>query len=186
MGAGSKRTSRPRTPRVAPEGNPCSARDSEQGSARRTPVKGSRASTSDVQELTARDRPTAHPGDLKEALLPELRRLLIAEEFESVLPMAEALLASNPDDEVRAVVAICRSRLTNVYAARLGRLSRVPVQKVPPHEWMSLDLDHRACFLLVHVDSVSSLDMILDTSGMPHHEALRILCELLSRGIITI
>lgn len=52
--------------------------------------------------------------------------------------------------------------------------------------WMALDLDHRACFLLVHVDNVSSFEMILDTSGMPRHEAMRVLCDLQERGIIAV
>jgi len=51
---------------------------------------------------------------------------------------------------------------------------------------MALDLDHRACFLLVHVDNVSSFEMILDTSGMPRHEAMRVLCDLQERGIIAV
>jgi hypothetical protein len=81
---------------------------------------------------------------------------------------------------------VARKKLTEIYMSRLGRLSNVPLLKVPSNEWMTLDLDHRACFLLVHVDNVSSLDMILDVSGMPRHEALRVLCSLLARGIIAV
>lgn len=132
------------------------------------------------------ERTTAHPGDIKEALLPELRHLFAAEDFETALPMAEGLLATNPDDEVRAIATTCRSKLIDQYLARLRRLTRVPLLKVPPSEWMELDLDHRACFLLVHLDNISSFDMILDVSGMPRHEALRLLCDLLDRGIIEV
>lgn len=186
MGAKSTRTSRPRTERVTPKGSRAVRTTPSKGT-RQTPANGSRSAASEVKELRAQgERTTAHPGDIKEAVLPELRRLFASEDYETALPMAEALLATNPDDEVRAIVTTCRSRLTDQYAARLRRLTRVPVLKVPPNEWMTLELDHRACFLLVHVDNVSSFEMILDTSGMPLHEAMRVLCDLLDRGIIAV
>jgi hypothetical protein len=172
---------------VTPKGDASDTFDPEQRTSRKTPPEGSRISASDIQQLTpAGERTTAHPGDLKEAVLPELRRLFTAEDYETVLPMAEALLSANPDDEVRAIVATCRSKLIDLYSAKLGRLSRVPLLKVQPNEWLTLDLDHRACFLLVHVDNVSSFEMILDTSGMLRHEAMRVLCDLLGRGIIAV
>jgi hypothetical protein len=143
------------------------------------------ARVSDFEELASvEERPTAHPGDLGQTVLPEVRRLFTAGDFETVLPMAEALLASTADDEVHAIVMSAREKLADFYAAKLGRLAKVPILEVPASEWMSLDLDHRACFLLVHVDNVSSFEMILDTSGMPRHEAMRLLCDLLERGII--
>jgi hypothetical protein len=132
------------------------------------------------------ERATAHPGDLKESVVPQLRQLFAEGDFETLLPMAEALLASNPDEEVRSLVEVARTKLTEFYMSRLGRLSNVPLLKVPSNEWMTLELDHRACFLLVHVDNVSTFDMILDVSGMPRHEALRMLCNLLARGIIEV
>jgi hypothetical protein len=130
--------------------------------------------------------PTAHPGDLKVTVLPRLRHLFAVGDFETLLPMAESLLESNPDEEVRSLVEVVRAKLTEVYISRLGRLATVPLLRVPRSEWMTLDLDPRACFLLVHVDNVSTLDMILDVSGMPRHEALRGLCDLLARGIIAV
>jgi hypothetical protein len=132
------------------------------------------------------ERATAHPGDLKESVLPQLRQLFAEGEFETLLPMAEALLASNPDGEVSSLVEVARTKLAELYLSRLGRLSSVPLLNVPPNEWVTLDLDHRACFLLVHIDNVSTVDMILDVSGMARHEALRVLCSLLARGIIAI
>jgi hypothetical protein len=45
--------------------------------------------------------------------------------------------------------AVGSSKLDAQYEARLGGLGRIPLLKVPPNEWMTLDLDHRACFLLV-------------------------------------
>jgi len=183
---GVKRTSRPKTTRVSPAARTPATRTPSKGTraTHKTPAKGT---TSSVEELRPKsERPTAHPGDVKEAMLPELRRLFIAEDYETVLPLAEGVLAASPDDEVKAIVATCRTRLTERYALRIGRMARVPILKVPPKEWTTLALDHRECFLLVHVDDVSSFEMIFDLSGMPRHEALRILCDLLERGIIAV
>ena len=44
---------------------------------------------------------------------------------------------------------------------------RVPVVMVAREQLRWLSIDHRAGFLLSHVDGVSSLEMILDVSGMP-------------------
>lgn len=100
---GSKRTSRPRGSGEA-EGDAGSSCDSDQGhDNEKDSGEGLRPHASDVPELTtAGDRPTAHPCDLKEALLPELRRLFGAGDYETPLPMAERLLAANPDDEKSA------------------------------------------------------------------------------------
>lgn len=100
--------------------------------------------------------------------------------------MADALLAASPDDEVRTIVETCRGHLAAAYTVRLGGLAGVPLLKVPTNEWLTLDLDPRACFLLVHVDNVSTFEMILDVSGMRRHEAMRLLWELLDRGVIAL
>jgi hypothetical protein len=50
--------------------------------------------------------------------------------------------------------------------------------------WLSLD--HRAGFVLSCVDGYSSIDEILDVSGMPPLDALRVLYELLQQRIIAV
>ena len=45
-------------------------------------------------------------------------------------------------------------------------------------------LDHRAGFVLTFVDGMSSVDDILDASGLPRVEALHILADLLTKGVI--
>ena len=56
---------------------------------------------------------------------------------------------------------------------------------VPRHQLRWLSIDHRAGFVLSLVDGVSSLEMILDVSGMPTLDALRILYELMQQRIIS-
>jgi hypothetical protein len=51
-------------------------------------------------------------------------------------------------------------------------------------ELAHLELDHRAGFLLSLVDGVSTVDSILDISGMAEDEAIVTLYELYTRGAI--
>jgi len=72
-----------------------------------------------------------------------------------------------------------------MYTARIGPLDRVPLVMVPRDQLRWLSIDHRAGFVLSRVDGVSSLEMILDVSGMPELDSLRILCELAQQRIIS-
>ena len=52
------------------------------------------------------------------------------------------------------------------------------------HNPQPLHLDHRAGFLLSCIDGMSSIDDILDVSGMRELDALRILFELVQENVI--
>lgn len=62
----------------------------------------------------------------------------------------------------------------------------VPTLAMSRAELARLTLDHRAGFILSHVDGVSDVETILDVSAMPNDEALGILGELVARRIITL
>jgi hypothetical protein len=47
-------------------------------------------------------------------------------------------------------------------------------------------MDHREAFVLAQVDGVTSLETILDVSGMSVRDALRIVRVLMRRGIIVL
>ena len=57
---------------------------------------------------------------------------------------------------------------------------------LPPEQVRWLSLDHRAGFILSCVDGYSSIEEILDVSGMPQIDALRILHELLVQKVISV
>lgn len=136
------------------------------------------------------DWPTSKPQQAKGVLLARIRQLEETGDLESALAIAEALNealgAGSRDPEIDAAVGRCRTALQAKYAARLGPLSGVPVLRVPSDRWLELDLDARTCFVLAHLDSISNVETIVDVSGLPAHEALRILCVLLERGVIAI
>jgi hypothetical protein len=68
--------------------------------------------------------------------------------------------------------------------ARLGGDLKVPKLVIDRAKITALALDHRAGFVLSLVDGRIPIEDILDVSGMPRRDALRILCELVDRGAI--
>jgi hypothetical protein len=117
----------------------------------------------------------------------EMRERFALGDFSGALVVAEALLGEDPTHaEAHECAERCRAVLGEMYAARIGPLDGVPVVQVARDQLRWLSIDHRAGFVLSLVDGVSSLEMILDVSGMPSLDALRILYELLERRIVSI
>jgi hypothetical protein len=107
-------------------------------------------------------------------------------DYSGALVVAESLLEENPTHvEALEYAESCRAVLQQMYTARIGSLQRVPVVEVARDQLRWLSIDHRAGFVLSLVDGISSLEMILDVSGMPSLDALRILFELLEQRIIS-
>lgn len=119
--------------------------------------------------------------------LAELRERYALGDFSGALTIAEGILEDDPDNaDVQRYAESCRDVLMQMYAARLGSLDQIPTVSVPQEQLRWLTLDHRAGFLLSHVDGVSSLEEILDISGMPHLEAMRIIYDLLQQRVIVL
>ncbi|MGH7283905.1 MAG: hypothetical protein ACRELY_20460 [Polyangiaceae bacterium] len=116
----------------------------------------------------------------------EMRDRFSLGDYSGALIVAEAILESDGKHaEARQVVQHCRRVLEQMYIARIGPLTRVPTVAVPRDQLRWLSIDHRAGFLLSHIDGVSTLEMILDVSGMSPLDALRILYELAQQRVIT-
>jgi len=119
--------------------------------------------------------------------LAELRERYALGDFSGALTIAEALLEDDPDNaDAQRYAESCRDVLKQMYAARLGSLTQVPIVAIPAEQLRWLTLDHRSGFLLSHVDGVSTLEEILDISGMNHLEAMRIIYELLQQKVIAL
>ena len=71
------------------------------------------------------------------------------------------------------------SLLEKIYESVIG-----PFEKIPEHGGSVPDLDPRAAFLLSRIDGNLSVDDLLDVSGMPRLEAMRVLALLVRRGIV--
>jgi hypothetical protein len=107
-------------------------------------------------------------------------------DYSGALGVADAILTKDASNvEAAKMAEECQRVLIKMYAARIGPLDRVPMVMVQPHELRWLSIDHRAGFLLSLVDGVSSIEMILDVSGMPLLDTLRILHELYQQRVIS-
>jgi hypothetical protein len=117
----------------------------------------------------------------------EMNDLVELGDYSGALEIAEEILRGKPDDlSARMVAETCRTVLRQMYATRIGPLDRVPVVMVPRDQLRWLSIDHKAGFVLSLVDGVSSLEMIIDVSGMPELDTLRILSELAQQRIISL
>jgi hypothetical protein len=76
--------------------------------------------------------------------------------------------------------------LIETYLSALGGTAGVPCLAVHPVAVPSLPLGPQAAFVLSRIDGASSVDDVLDMSGLPRVETLRILYELLQQGTIRV
>ena len=71
------------------------------------------------------------------------------------------------------------SLLEKIYDAVIG-----PLERRPQHGGTVPDLDPRAAFLLSRLDGSMTIDDLLDVSGMPRLEAMRVLALLIRHGAV--
>jgi len=106
-------------------------------------------------------------------------------DYTGALEMAELILAEDPGNlEAAECGENCRTVLESMYGARLAPLDRAPIVVVPRTQMRWLSIDHRAGFVLSLIDGSSTVETILDVSGMPKLDALRILYELVQQKIV--
>jgi hypothetical protein len=118
----------------------------------------------------------------EEAKLKERLRL---DDFTGALELAERLLKSNAVHPLAlSARERCRSNLQQIYSSKLGTLERAPKVLIPPEQVIWLDLDHRTGFVLAQVDGISSYEDLIELSGMDRLEALRLMAQLLQKGVI--
>jgi hypothetical protein len=115
----------------------------------------------------------------------EMRERFSLGDYTGALEMVDLILADDPANlDAAECGENCRHVLENMYAAKLGPTDRVPMVIVARTQMRWLSIDHRAGFILSLVDGVSSLEMVLDVSGMPRLDALRILHDLVQQHIV--
>ncbi len=108
-------------------------------------------------------------------------------DFSGALEIAEALLSKHPaHPEASGLANKCREVLQDMFASRIGDLHSTPNIVMTPDQIRWLSLDHRAGFLLSMVDGISSIEDLLDISGMKRLDALRIICTLLDQKVISL
>jgi hypothetical protein len=119
--------------------------------------------------------------------IEEMRERFSLGDYTGALEMAELLLTEDPGDkEILECADKCRLVLEGMYAARLGSLAQIPAVIVQRAQLRWLSIDHRAGFVLSLIDGSSTLEMILDVSGMPKLDSMRILLELIAQRIVAL
>ncbi|MBL9023296.1 MAG: hypothetical protein JNL21_13945 [Myxococcales bacterium] len=100
---------------------------------------------------------------------------------------AEALLERIPDHAAaQRYLESARDALAQMYLGRLGSGEQVLRVAMRSDEIQGLSLDHRSGFLISLIDGVATLDEILDMSGMPQLDALRLLYEMREQGVVVV
>lgn len=134
-----------------------------------------------MSDLEAPEPPASKP----RAGPKEMQECYAVGDFSRALSIAEDILARSPDDALaRRCAQNCRDVLTQMFAARIGPLDQVISVVISPEEVQWLALDHRAGFLLSLVDGQSTVDEILDISGMTRLDALKIIFDLTERQVV--
>jgi hypothetical protein len=149
------------------------------------PAQGGQAAPAiEIDELSL-EEPVAPPE--ADPAVSDMKDRYATGDFTGALVIAESILESDPDDlEAKRYAESCREVLTQMYASRLGSLDQVVVMAIPADQVRWLSLDHRAGFLLSLVDGASSVEELLDISGMPRLDALRLLFTLLEQRVIAL
>ncbi len=154
------------------------------------PCTSLKLSSVEPENGTALDLVALHspPSKKREAQqLIDLRDRYAVGDFSGALGVAEAILEQDPANaEVARYAESCRDILMQMYTARLGSTRVVPRVVLAPERIRWLTLDHRAGFLLSCIDGCSTVEEILDVSGMPALDSLRILCDMLHQEIINV
>jgi hypothetical protein len=106
-------------------------------------------------------------------------------DYSGALVQAEAVLEDRPTDpEALRYADACRAQLLQMYLSRIGDRTQVPRVVMEQDQLRWLSLDHRAGFLLAVIDGATSIDDILDVSGMTELDTLRILYDFVLQGVI--
>jgi hypothetical protein len=148
-------------------------------------VQGLAPAAASVQPLAGRQAAAPAAAPPARAGVRELEECYAVGDYTRALQIAEQMLARSPDDvAARRYAQNCRDVLTQMFAARIGPLDQIITVVVSPQEVQWLALDHRAGFLLSLVDGQSTVDEILDISGMTRLDALKILHDLTEQQVV--
>lgn len=119
--------------------------------------------------------------------LDEARRLEAADDHAGALREAEGLLARCPDDaEANALAERCRARLADRYLSHLGRGTDLPLLAVPVDTLADHGIDRWSAYLISRMEDGCTIDDLVDLTGFSRLDTLRVLYEVVQRGIVII
>jgi hypothetical protein len=115
----------------------------------------------------------------------QIKAKIDANDYAGALSLCERELLAAPESvEIQRYADACRAMLARAYLAQLGRRSDVPRIVMGGAQLRNINLDRWAAFVMSRVDGDSSIDDIVDISGMVELDTLRILYELVQQGVV--
>ncbi len=156
-----------------------------------------------MRARTESELPTLRPSEIR-APLPDdpdeaardprvsaMRELYAAGDVNAALFIAATIDATPPGFTSRDAETLPPPTLDEEEDTRQLRLAAsagacVPRLRIPREEIALLPIDHRAGFLLAHVDDVTTLAEVFDVCAMPHGEAMSLVDDLVRLGVITL
>ncbi len=115
--------------------------------------------------------------------LARAQELFQAADVEAATDAAEQAMAADVEGAVLRGEREKQS-LLRIFEARIGASNRLPQVIMKQPELGKLGLDNRSAFLLDRIDGNTTVEELLDVSGVPRLEAYRTLSWLLRRGVI--
>lgn len=144
-----------------------------------------RGEPTDAMRFGPTSEPPATVAVADDGKLDPIRERFDRGDFTGALLRAEALLEESPGHAgAKAFVQACQEKVKEMYIAKLGSCSSVLHVVMARDRIQDLAFDHRGGFLISLIDGVATVDDVLDISGMPQLEALRLLYELKQEGVI--
>jgi hypothetical protein len=133
------------------------------------------------------DRPLPVPSSERgiDAALSRMRDAFAEGDYELSLQAAQQVLAalpSNPD--ALSYARTCERLLEKRHVDRIGHLDAVPVLAVDAEQVRWLALDHREGFVLSLVDGVTTVEELIDISGLGRVDLLKTVGGLLEAEVI--
>ncbi|MFO0551924.1 MAG: hypothetical protein U0271_26295 [Polyangiaceae bacterium] len=141
---------------------------------------------SGLDSSPARSAPVAPPA-AEDPKIAALRIRFEKGDYAGVLMRAEALLDERPDDTtVREYIHEAQIQLKQMYLEKLGNADIVLRVAMQLNEIQGLSIDNRAGFVISLIDGVATIGDVIDMSGMPELDVLRMLYELREHGVVVV
>ena len=114
----------------------------------------------------------------------EIGEAEISDPFGGLIPVDEEDEVPAPHDDRGTAIVSAGAMIPAL--AKMTSHTGVPEVVKSAAEIATLPIDHRAGFLLAHIDGMQSMEEILDVCAMPENEALELIELLRSMGVIEI
>lgn len=131
---------------------------------------------------------SALPSPTVGRLAVQMRERFAAHDYEATHQIAKEILETDPGHVgAKNCLDRCCRILEQQYYDTLGGPSAVPLVLARGKlATAQPELDHRTGFLLSLIDGTTSVEELVDVSGMSKIQVLRTLCDLVGRGIISL